>query len=62
MAKYTLLCKDLGYDCDFKVTSKYVDDIVPKILEHLKVSHSVDKPDEDLKDRIIKSVNKSIFK
>lgn len=62
MAKYIFRCKDIGFDCDYEASGKYADEIVPKIVEHLRVIHKIQEMDDDMKDRVAKSINKEHFK
>jgi len=58
MAKLVFKCRDIGFECNYEANGKYVDEIVPKIIEHLRVVHNLDKLDDEMKDRIAKSINK----
>jgi len=58
MTKFIFKCREIGFECDYETSGRYVDEIVPKIIEHLRVAHNIEKLDDDMKDRISKSVDR----
>lgn len=61
MAKYQFRCRDIGIDCDFKVSGKEAADLIPQIAEHARSAHQMEEIDDDLKDRINNSIIKRLF-
>ncbi len=44
--KYAFACRDIGMSCDFKVDAANMDALMPKIAEHAKRAHGMDKIDD----------------
>ncbi len=55
---YEFACKDIGMDCDFKVSGKTKEELMPKIAEHAKDKHKIDQIPPDLMQKIQKAIKK----
>ena len=42
-----LTCKDIGVDCDYKVSGRTVDEVLKKASEHAKKDHHIKKVTKD---------------
>lgn len=61
MASYHFKCKDIGMSCDYHVSAKRPEDLIPQIAEHAKEAHSINEVSDDLKQKINSSIKKKIF-
>lgn len=61
MAKYEFRCRDIGMDCDFRVSGKEAADLIPNIAEHARGSHQMDEISDDLKEKINDAIKKKFL-
>jgi predicted small metal-binding protein len=61
MASYRFRCRDIGMDCQYEVTSKKAEDLIPQIVEHAKNQHGIEEINEDLKQKINGAIKRRMF-
>lgn len=47
--------------CDYHVSAKKPDELIPQIAQHAKDAHSIDEVSDDLKQKINGAIKKKIF-
>ncbi len=48
-------------DCQYEVTSKKAEDLIPQIVEHAKNQHGIEEINEDLKQKINGAIKRRMF-
>lgn len=61
MASYHFRCKDIGMSCDFRVSGKSAEDLIPDIADHAKSAHGIEEIDDQLKEKVGNAIKKRIF-
>lgn len=62
MSKYEFRCENIGLmDCDFKVSGKNAEDLIPQIAEHAKTAHKMENIDDQTKEKINNAIRKKLF-
>ena len=61
MASYQFKCQDIGMDCDFKVSAKNAEDLIPQIADHAKSAHEMTEISDDLKQKVNSAIKKKFF-
>ncbi len=61
MASYRFRCRDIGMDCQYEVSSKKAEDLIPEIVDHAKKDHGIENIDDDLKQKINGAIKRRIF-
>ncbi|MGI0010726.1 MAG: DUF1059 domain-containing protein [Nitrosopumilaceae archaeon] len=45
---YQVICRDYGYECDFKIKTEFETEIVQKVKKHMEEAHGIDMPKEQI--------------
>ncbi|MCL6090437.1 MAG: DUF1059 domain-containing protein [Candidatus Thermoplasmatota archaeon] len=61
MTSYQFKCQDIGMDCDFKVSAKKAEDLIPQIADHAKSAHEMTEISDDLKQKVNSAIKKKFF-
>ena len=48
-------------DCDFKVSAKNAEDLIPQIADHAKSAHEMTEISDDLKQKVNSAIKKKFF-
>lgn len=61
MTKYEFRCKDIGMNCGFEAHADTKEQLMPKIAEHAKNSHGIEKIPDDLRMKVEGAIKKKMF-
>lgn len=62
MSRYEFKCTDVGLiDCNFTVSGKRAEDLIPQIAEHAKSAHNMESVDDEMKEKINNAIKKKLF-
>ncbi|MEM0157962.1 MAG: DUF1059 domain-containing protein [Thermoplasmataceae archaeon] len=61
MTHFVFRCRDIGFRCDYAISERTPENLVPKIRDHLLNRHGMPEITEEMKERVNSSIKMRPF-